>query len=108
MVLCRDADVNQFEDDGATPVICLKEQGEVRIIYLIVIFFKTKLLLSELFTFFFFQSLSIIKSQTRYTNPCPFIYYYFLSNYVAINKHVNNNGGSTYIFSSDQTYFIHV
>ena len=51
MVLCRDADVNQFEeDDGATPVICLKEQGEVRII---IIFFKTKLLLSELFTFFY-------------------------------------------------------
>ena len=42
MVLCRDADVNQFEeDDGATPVICLKEQGEVRIIiYFIIIFSK--------------------------------------------------------------------
>ena len=54
MVLCRDADVNQFEeDDGAALEICLKEQGEVRIIYLIVIFFKTKLLLSELFTFFY-------------------------------------------------------
>ena len=53
MVLCRDADVNQFEDDGATPVICLKEQGEVRIIiYFVIIFFKMKLLQSELLTFF--------------------------------------------------------
>ena len=58
MVLCRDADVNQFEDDddGATPVICLKEQGEVRIIiYFIIIFFKTKLSLSELLTFLTFD-----------------------------------------------------
>ena len=42
MVLCRDADVNQFEeDDGAALEICLKEQGEVRIIiYFIIIFSK--------------------------------------------------------------------
>ena len=38
MVLCRDADARRFEEeDGPTPVICVKEQGEVRIIYLIVI-----------------------------------------------------------------------
>ena len=42
MVLCRDADFYQFEeDDDATPDICLKEQGEVRFI-----FYQTILLVS--------------------------------------------------------------